>query len=251
MDIPADPRVPADSFRRLTFYSVLGGLCPLIPVPFVDDIALEQVQRRMVSEVSRREGVQLSDREVKILAGDEDSQRRGCLGTVAWAVRETLGAILGKLYRTVLYFLTIRRSVRRAAETLHLGYLAVHAARLGALSRDDRSEDRARAVRAAILETQKEMDSRPIYRTLTRDFRQSLSLLLQVAALLGRFIPRRRRRKAPAAEPLAGQGEAFQQAEGLLGGFTDRLAANLWGNRAYFAELERMLESHLQGKLPA
>jgi hypothetical protein len=251
MDMPADPRVPADSFRRLTFYSVLGGLCPLIPVPFVDDWALEQVQRRMFSEVSRREGLELSDREVRILAGGEDTERRGCLGTAVWLLRETAGAILGKLFRTVLYFLTIRRSVRRAAETLHLGYLVAHAARLGALSRDDRSEDRARIVRAAALEIQKEMDSRPIHRTLTRDFRQSLSLLLQVAALFGRFIPRRKSRRAPAAETLAGQGEAFKQAEGLLGGFTDRLAADLWGNRAYFAELERSLESHLEGKLPA
>lgn len=225
------------AFRRLTFWSVLGGLCPLIPVPFMDDWALERVQRRMIQEIDREEKIGLSAEDVKILAGGEDPRWAGCLGTVAWAVREVTGAILGKLFRTVFYFLTIRRSVRRSAETLHLGYLLVYAARLG--------EKRARVVRAAILETLREMNSRAIHRTLTRDFRQSLSLLLQGAALLGRLIPRRRS-KAARAEEIPGGEEAFRRQDELLGGLVDRVAADLWGNRTYFAELERVFEGKLQ-----
>ena len=227
-----------ETFRRLTFYSILGGLCPLIPVPFMDDWALSQVQRRMIGELARRAGVTLGPQEPKILAGAEDPGWRGCLGTLAWAFREVTGAILGKLFRTVFYFLTIRRSVRRSAETLHLGYLFAHALRLDPAV----SPERARAIRAAVMKTLAEVDAQPVYRTLFRDFRQSLSLLLQAAALFRRFLPRRKKKKET---DLAAQGEAFRQQEELLGGLTDRLAADLWGNREYFVGLEKVFERNL------
>lgn len=233
----ADPG--RETFRRLTFYSILGGLCPLIPVPFMDDWTLGQVQRRMIGELARRAGVALTPQGPKILTGADDPGWRGCLGTLGWALREVTGAILGKLFRTVFFFLTIRRSVRRSAETLHLGYLFAHALRLEPQALSD---DRARAIRAAVTKTLAEVDTQPIHRTLFRDFRQSLSLLLQAAALFRRFLPRRKKKKET---DLAGQSEAFRQQEELLGGLTDRLAADLWGNREYFAGLEKVFEGNL------
>jgi hypothetical protein len=229
-----------DTFRRLTFFSVLGGLCPLIPVPFVDDWALAQVQRRMLWEVARRRGMTLAPEAVKVLTGDEDSGWPGCLGAVGWVFREVVGAILGWLFRTVFYFLTIRRSVRRSSETLHLGYLFDHAVR-----REPSlavTAEGARSIRQAVLATLNEVDAQPIYRTLFRDFRRSVSLLLQGAALFRRFLPRRKKRKET---DLAGQSEVFEQEEALLGGFTDRLAENLWGNQAYFVALESAFDRNL------
>jgi hypothetical protein len=229
-----------DTFRRLTFFGVLGGLCPLIPVPFVDDWALAQVQRRMLWEVARKEGATLTPEGVKILAGAEDSGWSGCLGSIGWVFREVIGAILGWIFRTVFYFLTIRRSVRRSAETLHLGYLFDHA-----LQRETTSTvtaDQARSIRQAVLATLKEVDAQPIYRTLFRDFRRSLSLLLQGATLFRRFLPRHRKRKET---DLAGQSEVFEREEALLGGFTDHLAENLWGNQAYFEVLESAFDRNL------
>jgi len=241
-DTPGRPR--DEAFRRLTFFSVLGGLCPLIPVPFMDDWALEQVQRRMVWEIGRDEGRGWSSREVKILAGDEDAVRMGCLGRTVWAVREVAGAILGKLFRTVFYFLTIRRSARLSAETLQLGYLVRHAARLPAASVPSAGglDDGARTVRAAIAAALAQVDAGPVHRTLTRDFRRSLSLMVQAASLFRRFLPRRKRAGRAAELPDA---EIFSQEEQLLGTFVDRLAVNLWGNQAYFTELESALERNL------
>lgn len=237
-----DPRHAV--FRRLTFYSVLGGLCPLIPVPFVDDWALGQVQRRMLSEVAQDAGVALSFRGRKILTGGGEGWP-GCLGSIAWAFREVVGAVLGWLFRTVFYFLTIRRSVRRSAETLHLGFLVDHALRLrpAALPPSSTPEDRARSIRAAAMKTLEQVDDKAIHRTLLRDFRRSLSLLLQAAALFRRFLPRRRKRRET---DLAADSEVFHREEELLGGFVDRLSADLWGNQAYFAELERLFEGNLK-----
>jgi hypothetical protein len=216
---PNTPDRPRDeAFRRLTFFSVLGGLCPLIPVPFMDDWALEQVQRRMVWEIGRDEGRGWSSGEVKILAGGDDAVRMGCLGRTVWAVREVTGAILGKLFRTVFYFLTIRRSARRSAEILQLGYLVRHAARLPAsrvpsadgpddLVRTDLTRtDWARTVRAAITAALAQVDAGPVHRTLSRDFRRSLSLMVQAASLFRRFLPRRKRAGRAADLP---EGEVF------------------------------------------
>lgn len=154
------------------------------------------------------------------------------------------GAILGKLFRTVFYFLTIRRSARHSAETLQLGYLVLHAARLPASrvpAAGNGPEGWARTVRGAVAAALAEVDTGPVHRTLTRDFRRSLSLLVQAASLFRRFLPRRRRK---ASESLPG-GDVFREEEKLLGSFVDRLAADLWGNRAYFAELETALEKNL------
>jgi hypothetical protein len=242
MEQPPDPRRAI--FRRLTFYSVLGGLCPLIPVPFVDDWALAQVQRRMLWEVAHHAGVAISSRERKILTGG-DERWTGCLGTLAWAVREVVGTLLGWLFRTVFYFLTIRRSVRRSAETLNLGYLFAHSLKLppAAFPPSSSPEDRARTVRAAVASTLAQADDKAVYQTLFRDFRRSLSLLLQAAALFRRFLPRRRRRRDA---DLADESEVFRREEELLGGFVDRLSADLWGNQAHFAELERLFERNLK-----
>lgn len=238
-----DPR--RDTFRRLTYYSVLGGLCPLIPVPFVDDWALGQVQRRMVWELARDRGISLSGREGKILAGGEESGWPGCLGGVAWVLREVIGAILAWLFRTVFYFLTIRRSVLRSSETLHLGYLFAYSLRLepAAFPPPATPEERARILRAAALRSLRQVDDDAIYRTLIRDFRRSLSLLLQAASLFRRFLPRRRKRREA---DLAAESEVFQREEELLGGFVDRLSADLWGNQAYFAHLETLFLSNLR-----
>jgi hypothetical protein len=239
----SDPR--RATFQRLTFYSVLGGLCPLVPMPFVDDWALGQVQRRMAWEIARNAGVTLSPNERKILAGGGEGGWSGCLGSIAWVAREVIGAILGWLFRTVFYFLTIRRSVKRSSETLHLGYLFAHSLRSqsAAFPPSITPEERARLIRAAAMKTLEQVDDRAVYQTLIRDFRRSLSLLLQAAALLRRFLPRRRKRREA---DLAADNEVFRREEELLGGFVDRLSADLWGNQAYFAELERRFEANLR-----
>ena len=238
-----DPRQAI--FRRLTFFSVLGGLCPLIPVPFVDDWALGQVQRRMVWEVARNAGVTLTSQERKILAGGNEGGWPGCLGSIVWALREGTRAILGWLFRTVFYFLTIRRSVRRSSETLHLGYLFDHSLRMGSalFPTSSTPEERAGMIRAAALKALGQIDDRAIHQTLIRDFRRSLSLLVQAAALFRRFLPRRRKRRST---DLAADDQVFQREEELLGSFVDRLSADLWGNQAYFAELERLFEGNLR-----
>jgi len=211
-------------------------------MPFVDDWALALVQRRMLSEVAQAAGVALSSRERKILTGGGEGWP-GCLGSIFWVVREVIGAVLKWLFRTVFYFLTIRRSVRRSSETLHLGYLFAYSLRLVASPPRFTPEERARIVRAAAMKTLQQIDDRAVYQTLIRDFRRSLSLLVQAASLFRRFLPKRKKRREADFE---GDTEVFRREEELLGGFVDRLSTDLWGNQVYFAELERRFQENLK-----
>lgn len=234
-------------FRRLTFFSVLAGLCPLLPVPFLDDWALERVQRRMVRELGESRDLELSESEVRILAGE--GERRlwpGLLKGTAMAARSGARKVLRKVFRTAFYLLLLRDGVHRAVETFVQGYLFLHAARLPqGLRPSGRNEERVRAVRAAVLDTMREEDVKPIHRAMGRAFRRSLDLLVKAASLLGAVLGRVR------SGERADEGDAFREEEELLGGFVDRLAASLWGNEEYFERLEKAFEERLQRKHPA
>lgn len=234
-------------FRRLTFFSVLAGLCPLLPVPFLDDWALERVQRRMVRELGESRDLELTDAEVRILAGE--GERRlwpGLLKGTALAAREGARRVLRKVFKTVFYLLLLRDGVHRAVETFVQGYLFLRASRLPqGLRPSGRTEERVRAVRAAVLETMREEDVKPIHRAMGRAFRRSFDLLIKAATLLGGVLGRVR------SGERADEGDAFREEEELLGGFVDRLAASLWGNEEYFERLEKAFEERLQRKHPA
>jgi hypothetical protein len=236
-------------FRRLTFFSVLAGLCPLLPVPFLDDWALERVQRRMVRELGESRELGLSETEVRILAGE--GERRlwpGFLKGTALAVQSGARRVLRKVFQTAFYLLLMRDGVHRAVETFVQGYLFLDAARRPqGLRPAGRTEERVRAVREAVVETMREEDVRPIHRAVGRAFRRSFDLLLKAASRLGSVFGRLR------AGERADEGEVLREEEELLGGFVDRLAAALWGNEEYFDRLEKSFGERLarkQGAVP-
>jgi hypothetical protein len=233
-------------FRRLTFFSVLAGLCPLIPVPLLDDWALERVQRRMVRDLGESRDLGLTEDEVRILAGA--GERRiwpGFVKGTSMAVRSGARRVLRKLFKTGLYFLLLRDGVHRSVEAFIQGYLFLYAAGLPmGLRTAGRTEERIRAVRAAVVETLREEDVAPIHQAVGRAFRRSFDLVLKAAGRLGSVFGRLR-----SGEP-ADETEALKEEEELLGGFVDRLAASLWGNEEYFERLERSFVERLARKLP-
>ncbi|MES1242383.1 MAG: hypothetical protein ABUT39_12250 [Acidobacteriota bacterium] len=232
-------------FRRLTFFSVLAGLCPLLPVPLLDDWALERVQRRMVRDLGASRDLGLTEEEVRLLAGA--GERRlwpGFVKGTAMAVRSGTRRVLGKLFKSALYLLLMRDGVHRAVETFVQGYLFLYAARLPmGLRSAGRTEAQVRAVRAAVVETLREEDVAPIHQAVGRAFRRSFDLVLDAAGRLGSVFGRLRSGEA------ADEGEAIQEEEELLEGFVDRLAASLWGNEEYFERLERSFVDRLARKL--
>jgi hypothetical protein len=236
-------------FRRLTFFSVLAGLCPLLPVPLLDDWALERVQRRMVRDLGESRDLGLTEEEVRILSGA--GERRlwpGFPKGTSMAVRSGARRVLGKLFKTGLYLLLMRDGVHRAVEAFIQGYLFLYASRVPmGLRPAGRTETRIRAVRAAVVETLREEDVAPIHQAMGRAFRRSFDLVLKAAGRLGALFGRLRSGESRDDA----ETEALREEEELLGGFVDRLAASLWGNEEYFERLESSFVERLSRKLAA
>lgn len=258
---PPDPPLDAQSpgvgeqnasgfgaFRQLTFHSVLGGLCPLVPVPFLDDWLLGRVKRWMVADLDRALDTGLDPEARIVLAGGRDAWRApGCAGGCLWVLEKVVVKMLVKLFRTVLYFLAVRDGLHAATEVFHEGYLAAHGLRRTPLPGDPALQrEHAGRLRTATLETVEGMDLQPVRDVIRRTFRGSRGLLIRGSRMLARpFLRRKARRTAETGEARAA-ARTREKEEELLGGLVDRLAASLWGNREYFARLEAEFERRLE-----
>lgn len=233
-------------FRRLTFFGVLGGLCPLVPVPILDEWALERIQRRMVRELGESRELGFTETEVRILAGAGEKRRwPGLLKGSALVAGHAARRVVRKFFKTAFYVLLLRDGVHRAVETFIQGYLLLYAARLPqGLRPAGRTEERVRLVRAAIVATMQEADVTPIRNAIGRAFRRSFDLLGRAAILLGNQLGRIRS-VPPGNLDRAMDGTSLEEEEHLLGGLVDRLAASLWGNQEYFEGLEKAFEERL------
>ena len=230
----ADRVAKPEWFTRVTFYSVLAALCPLVPVPFLDAELLKRVKRRLVGELSRERGYELSDHRVAVLAGTKAPLRPfGCLfGVVLGGALKLVVFVVKRVFRKIIYLLAVKEAVDVASHTFHQGYL-VH----WALLRDDahvllsdgaagKDEDGARRIDAAIEAACKGMDTRPVNQVLRRTFRAGRTVLLRAAA------------------PLTGGGK-LPAHQGALGGLAADLAADLWEREGYLSALEARFDEAL------
>lgn len=232
-------------FRRLTFFSVLAGLCPLIPLPFVDDWAVGLIRRRMLRELGESRRLGLNEDEVQLLSGKGERRWPGLLKGTALVVRRGVGKLVGKVFKTAFYVLLLREGVHRAVETFVEGYLLLYATGLPqGLRPGTRTEERLRAVRAAVVSTLREADVTPIHKAIGRSFKGSFDLLSKAAVQLGAVLGRSRSKGNADEVPL-------QEEEEMLGRFVDRLAGSLWGDQEYFESLERAFDERLARALPA
>lgn len=236
-------------FRAVAWDSLLGALCCLLPVPFVDDLAVARMRRRMVERVLSGWGVVVSPAQLALLAG----------GRRPWSVGRVLGKAFiypfKELLRKILYFLAIKDAADTFSLLFHQGYLLHAALGRGALGGAGQApvaaplEARIAAVADAVHGTLAATDTRPLGQLFRGVFRNSGRLLSASTRWLGSLL---RRRDAIAVVPedpsLAGIGGARQplgspEAEQLL----DRLLLVLWGERRY---LDR-LDAELARRLPA
>jgi hypothetical protein len=217
---PAVEEADWPHFRRLTFLSVLAGLCPLIPLPSEDARVTGLIHRQMVRELGDDRHLDLSESESRLLVG-ADGQRVGLLDGAALALRRGMGRILGKVLRKPPSDLLLREGVHRTVDTFVEGYLLLQAASLPqALRPAGRTEQRVRAVRTAVMSTLRESDVSSIQKAVDSSFQGSFDLLSQAAAQLSPAMP-------------------LDEEEKLLGGFVDQLAGALWGDHGCCESLER------------
>lgn len=230
----------------------MTGLCPLIPVPLLDDWVRDLLRRRLAGDLAARRGVALAGAEVRILAcGHHPPSVQGCLrGCFALTFVKPLVKIvlkvLTKVFRKILVFLMIKDSVDTFSETFHEAYLLRHALALGSL--DDLPAPVLkvrRAIEAAVAET----DHRPIEQLARRTFRSSWRLIRQGARRLTGLSRELRREGGQSEDELPGELDLTEEEE-ALGSVVDELTERLESESGYLARLEARLEERLRTEDP-
>jgi hypothetical protein len=128
--------------------ATFAGLAILIPIPLVD-VAFEQFfRRRMPRIIARRNGIKLPPRmQVEINRG-----RFSCLQTCLMAPVLLTLLLLKRIFRTVLYFLTIKESSDLLSLYWHRAFLLDYMCKAGYLQDEETGTIAAEALRE-ILDT--------------------------------------------------------------------------------------------------
>jgi hypothetical protein len=221
-------------FPRISFYSVLTGLCPLIPIPILDDRVLEYLLRRLVRELSVELESPLTESQIQILTGTERQFRPlGCLfAALFWLPAKITIKLIRKIFRHILIFLLVNEAAETASRTIHEGYLIRKILENGQLPYQD--EGAARRARWAIEAACGEVDTRPVFQAIKRTFRGSRRLMRKAARLLARAF-----RRNPDDVPL-------EKGEPLLGDLTAGVSETLSQSSSYLADLESRFIAHLR-----
>ncbi len=222
---------PRPQLRKAALHAVLAGLCPLVPVPFLDDKMLEAVREAMVRQLLEEHGLPVPPEAVPILAGTADGGGGGAFGIVKgvflWPVK--------KLFKKIFLVLSLKDCADQASDVLHEGWLLQHAAAHGALAPvlagGEGGEAAAVRLRAAMRAATKAVDTRPLSQVVARGLGGSQVLLAAAAASAAPIWRRLLPKDAAAAQandevavrPLADRLAAAVAGEGTL----ERLTAKL------------------------
>ena len=113
--------------RTLVQYSVLAGLCPLIPLPFIDDLVQRFVTRRMVTQMFTDHGLAPTDKQIGPLIRNRMGCSMGCvLAIVLYPIK--------KIFKKILFVFAIGSSINVSSVWFHRGYLIAAALRDGQIN---------------------------------------------------------------------------------------------------------------------
>jgi len=112
--------------RRVAHHAVLVALAGLIPFPFVDTWIQRRLRAELVAQLGRHHDQPLDATQVRTLSADRANLLLGCVvGVVWWPIK--------KLFRKIIYVLTIKDAIDAASDTWLQGEMVGRALRAGAL----------------------------------------------------------------------------------------------------------------------
>jgi hypothetical protein len=153
-------------------HALLIGITPLIPVPFVDDLAKSYFQRRLFRQLAQAQGQTFSPKIVSILADDRGGCLSGCLSTVfLYPIKKVL--------RKIVFILEWQRAISLVTHSYYHGYLLDVTLKEGWLQTDD--EDVAARVRAAVDRAHHRANTRLLRDVVKRTIIKSRSMLKDAA----------------------------------------------------------------------
>lgn len=231
----------------MVLYSLLSGLCALIPIPFLDDRARDFLRQRLTVKLAAHHGRTLDRAAVKMLAcGDQPFSLGGCLrsifsGTLFKMALYLLRKLFSKILHKILFILALNDCVNDFSRTFHEACLNHHALASGAPAPPDLPATRVRSVVEAICS---ETDTRPFRKLVYGVLRGSRKLLVRGTRELMRVLWPLRRRSSGEEPPIYEPVELAEE-ERILGGLVDSLTAIVGGQMPHLRELEGQLAERL------
>jgi uncharacterized protein (DUF697 family) len=204
------------SLRIVASHSALAGLCPLIPLPFVDDAVIQRITRRMFQALFAAHGLSLTEPGEQALLARPSGWLRGAATSMALYP-------IKKLMRKVVYLLAIKDCGEVAASVFHDGWLLAHLLEHPPHGEALSDPEVLRRVREAMLRTYRDSDPVPLRRALTGAY-----LAMKVGA---EYAVQRLRRREPGGADMAALSE--------------RMRAAAMGQWRYISALERRFRDNL------
>ncbi|MBE7436869.1 MAG: hypothetical protein HS115_00325 [Spirochaetales bacterium] len=231
-------------------FCLLGGLCPLIPLPWLDDWALNHFQKNLLRKVTTRHGLQLSDRDLEILSRGYE-EKRGCLLSFFLLPFQLIVFFLLRPAKQVLKKMTVIFAVKEAADMtsrfVHQAVLTDHAIQCGLVQSSppadasaeikERHKQQLLATAGLVNRTCSRLDTRPLNQLIKRTLNSSRLLLGSVvtAFLLWARKIRQGLRKSGEYEEFAGSEEELKR-------LSTELMAELLLKEDYFSQVIRKFE---------
>lgn len=134
--------------------ATLAGLAILIPIPLLDVFVEWLFKRRIPQAVARRNGRRLDPYTVYHL----NNELFSCLGCLLWPIALLL-LFLKRLFRTILYFLTIKEASDKLSLYWHRAFLIDYMVRRGDLD----NEHSAKIAAAALRELLNNLTTSPLH----------------------------------------------------------------------------------------
>ncbi len=256
-----DTTAAGSNLRQIVSYSLASGLCPLIPIPVLDDWARDLLRHRLVSQLVAESGLHLPPASCKVLAcGYHPTTASGCASSCLRTlfVKPIVffaTVILRKLVRKILFFLTIKDTVDTFSQTFHEAYLVRHALKISTISNAVPGEAyaptaqatagltpdaRLLAVRQAIETVFQTTDTGTVSSLARTLFKTSRKGIAQAVRHMTKLL---RHRGRTADEQLSDRLE--DEGEAHLGDLIDELTEDLESQASYLRQLEVRLEERL------
>jgi hypothetical protein len=249
--LPAPPNAePEREQRRLVRDSLLSGLCPLFPVPIVDDWLRDGLRQQAIDRLLSGRGIRLTSPEIELLAlGEKEKKGEGCFGCAGtalwWPLKFLFRLIFKGILRKVFFVLAIKDCASELSYTYHLGHLLRRAAAAGAFGVPfGELPARLVKIRKAAETALAGLGFTPIDPWIGILFRRSWRLVAATArGMSGSLL--RRGRKPPAGE----QEQVYQQLENethRLDPLVEELEAELGKDQAYLHAIESAFDHALK-----
>ena len=247
---PPPPPLPpqGDEEQRLVRFSLLSGLCPLFPVPIVDDWLRDGLRERGVKSLLLGRGIVLNPEEVRLLAlGEPDPVRQGCLGCLGlalWPFKFVFKILVKKLLRKLIFVLAIKDCASELSYSYHLGHLLRYAVKRGAFAVPDQDRPtRLLAIRRAVEVALGQLGFTPLDPWIRIAIRRSWRKVVATVREMTELLQRSGSGSRPESDTIYSE---LERESHDLDPLVKELAEELSGEEDYLRDIERAFDNALR-----